>query len=71
MSLYVELGFPKYERVCPNEWLGTVLKDLKSAGIVDDSQYIVDFQSIIMNPAYVHINKRSIVDVVEKKETFG
>lgn len=67
MSLYVELGFNKDEKICSNEWLGVVLKDLKDSGIVDDSQFLLDFQSIIMNPAYVHINKHSVADVVEKK----
>lgn len=67
MSLYVELGFPKDEEICPNEWLGPVLKDLKTAGIIADSQFVVDYQSIVMNPAYVHINKHSVVDVEEKK----
>ena len=67
MSLYVELGFNKDEKICSNEWLGVVLKDLKDSGIVDDSQFLLDFQSIIMNPAYVHINKHSVADVLEKK----
>lgn len=68
MSLYVELGFSKDKTIHPNEWLGPVLEDLKKAGIVSDHQVLVDYQSIVMDPAYVHINKDSLKDVVQKKE---
>ena len=67
MSLYVELGFHKDDKINPNEWIGRVLKDLKEAGIVSDSQTLMDYQSIKMNPAYVHINKKSLEDVANKK----
>lgn len=65
--MYVELGFSKDDVINPNEWLGRVFRDLKCAGIVSEEQTLVDYESIIMNPAYVHINSRSIHDVVEKK----
>ena len=67
MSLYVELGFPKQVAVRPHEWLGRVLTDLRRAGVVSDDQVLVDYESIVMNPAYVHINARSLADVAEKK----
>ena len=67
MSLYVELGFPKEMAVRPHEWLGRVLTDLRRAGIVTDDQVLVDYESIVMNPAYVHINTKSLSDVAEKK----
>lgn len=67
MSLYVELGFPKHVNVRPHEWLGRVMTDLKRAGIVTDDQVLVDYESIVMNPAYVHINAASLSDVAKKK----
>ena len=67
MSLYVELGFHKDDKINPNEWIGRVLKDLKQAGVVSDCQILMDYQSVIMNPAYVHINKNSLEDVEKKK----
>lgn len=67
MSLYVELGFPKQVEVRPHEWLGRVLVDLRRAGIVADDQVLVDYESIVMNPAYVHINAGSLSDVAKKK----
>lgn len=67
MSLYVELGFDKNAEINPDEWLPRVLADLKLAGIVANGQKIVDYESIIMNPAYVHISEASRRDVAEKK----
>lgn len=68
MSMYIELGFNKDETINPNEWIGRVLRDLETAGIKDKDQTLLDFESIIMDPAYVHINSQSIQDVEDKKE---
>ncbi len=68
MSLYVELGFNKDTEIKPDEWLPRVLNDLKQAGILNESQAMVDYESIIMDPAYVHISEASRQDVVEKKK---
>lgn len=59
MSLYVEIGFPENEEL-KNEsiYLERVLDDLRKTGIVT-SQKLVDYEVILMNPAYVHINKKS------------
>lgn len=68
MSLYVEVGFKKDEKISVDTWLETVMKDLKKANIIDESQKLIDYESIIMNPAYVHINSNSISDVKLKKK---
>lgn len=68
MSLYVELGFNKNDEIHPNEWIGKVLADLKKAGILTEKQTLIDYESIIMNPAYVHITNASIKDVAMKKK---
>lgn len=59
MSLYAEIGFPENEEL-KNEsiYLERVLDDLRKTGIVT-SQKLVDYEVILMNPAYVHINKKS------------
>ena len=67
MSLYVELGFAKDDVINPNEWIGPILRDLETSGIKSKEQTLVDYESIIMDPAYVHINSRSIKDVEERK----
>lgn len=58
MSLYVELGFPEDAHIDVSHWRETVLQDLKKTGIVKDHQLIAE-NSILMNPAYVHIREES------------
>lgn len=67
MSLYVELGFKKTDKINIDFWLSKVLRDLKKAGIINGTEQLVDHESIIMNPAYVHISSMSIKDVQIKK----
>ena len=68
LSLYVELGFNKEENVNPKDYKERVLKDLKTAGIIDDHKLIA-FSSVIMDPAYVHINEKSEKDKIKKMKT--
>ncbi len=58
MSLYVELGFSKDAIIPMDTSLQRVLDDLKDAGIVHDEK-LVDYECLVMNPAYVHINEKS------------
>lgn len=67
-SMYVELGFKKEDVINPNEWLGRVLYDLKKAKLINESHILIDYEWIIMDPAYVHITQKSIYDVKIKKE---
>lgn len=66
-SVYVEIGFKGDETIKPEEYYDRVLKDLVAAGLINAEQKVVDYETIIMNPAYVHITKDSIRDVDEKK----
>lgn len=67
-SVYVEIGFKGNEEINPNMYFGRVLKDMEAAGLITSEQTVVDYETIIMNPAYVHITKDSITDVEEKKK---
>ena len=67
MSLYVELGFKQDEDVAAEGYLEDVLDDLKKAGIVHDEK-LVDYETIVMNPAYVHINEKSTLHCKNAKE---
>lgn len=67
MSLYVELGFAKDSPIDVDSWFAKVLEDLHKAGIASPTQQVVDYESIVMNPAYVHINSNSVADVADKK----
>lgn len=67
-SMYVEIGFDKDADILPSMWLGRVLNDLKKGGFISNEQMLIDYESLIMNPAYVHINEKSINDVTRKKQ---
>lgn len=67
-SLYVELGFDKHAQVQPENWLPRVLKDLQEAQIISADMKVVDYETIIMNPAYVHISAEGTAFVAAKKE---
>lgn len=67
MSIYVEIGFDSKAEINVEEWKQKVLKDLVKNKLINDHQLISE-HFVIMNPAYVHINKDSIIDVQNKKE---
>lgn len=60
MSLYVEIGFPEKQDIPDSAiYLDRVLEDLMKAGIIT-TQKLVTHATVIMSPAYVHINKKSV-----------
>ena len=63
MSLYIEIGMEKNQEFSEKYLLNKVLEDLVKVGIVDGHN-LIDYQMIVMNPAYVHITK-------ESKETYN
>jgi len=65
MSLYVEVGFAHNDMVDEKALYKRVLADLKKVGIVGSEQ-VVDYECVVMNPAYVHITQKSETDKVEK-----
>lgn len=67
-SLYVELGFNKYAKVQPEEWYERVLHDLQEAQIISADMMVVDYETIIMNPAYVHVCTEGTQYVTTQKE---
>jgi protoporphyrinogen oxidase len=62
LSLYVEVGFPKDARVDIAGTRDRVLADLKREGVVGDDQRLVAEHSVVLDPAYVHITKRSLAE---------
>jgi protoporphyrinogen oxidase len=58
MSLYVEIGMDKHQEVVEETLLKKVLEDLEESGVIV-GQKLVDYQMIVMNPAYVYITKES------------
>lgn len=67
-SVYVEIGFDNKTVIEPEKYYDTVLQDMLAAGLIDASQKVVDHETVVMNPAYVHITSNSVRDVEEKKK---
>ena len=61
MSLYIEIGLAPDAEVDIEGTLPRVLQDLRKAGIVTDHE-LVSWHSIVLDPAYVHVNKASQAD---------
>ena len=60
LSLYVEIGAQADRKLDETELLMQVLVDLEDSGIIEDGVHeLVDYQFLVMNPAYVHITKDS------------
>ena len=62
MSLYVEIGFNKDEVIDVDRELKTVIRDLEKTGVKSREQNLISHKSIIMNPAYVHIDNFSQIE---------
>ncbi len=73
LSMYIEIGYPKDAVITDNmikEQLDLTIENLKKEGIVSDDMNLVDYVSIIMDPAYVHINTDTNRDIEKLKEEF-
>lgn len=71
LSMYIEVGYNKDDEITEEEisrQLELTLKNLKKHGITDDETELVDYVSIVMDPAYVHITKETDAKI---KELFG
>ena len=67
-SLYVELGFNKEAKIEPEKLLPRVLHDLQEAQIISADIHVVDYETIIMNPAYVHVSAEANQYVSAQKQ---
>lgn len=59
LSMYVEIGFSKNAPIDVNKELSKTLENLKKQGIIRDNMHLEEYMSIIMDPAYVHINEET------------
>ena len=60
LSMYVEIGYPKNSVIDKKEiekQLEKTLDNLLKQKIIDKDTKLVDYESIVMDPAYVHIEK--------------
>jgi protoporphyrinogen oxidase len=70
MSLYVELGYPNAEALdaaAIRTARERVLRDLERCGVID-GQRLVSEHHVVLDPAYVHINRASQKDVADKRQ---
>jgi len=73
MSLYVEVGYPHdapIDEATVDAMRERVLADLARAGIVDGHR-LVAHHHVVLDPAYVHITRRSLADVADKKRVLA
>lgn len=73
LSMYIEIGYPKDAVISDEEiekQLKLTLENLEKDGIITNDMKLVDHISIIMDPAYVHINTETTKKIDALKEDF-
>lgn len=71
LSMYIEIGYPKDAKITDKEidkQLELTLKNLKEQEIIDGTTKLVDHVALIMDPAYVHIEKETDEKIKEELE---
>ena len=74
LSMYIEIGYPKDAVITEEmikEQLDLTIMNLKKEGIISEDMNLVDYVSIIMDPAYVHINTDTNKKIEKLKEDFS
>lgn len=80
LSMYIEIGYGKNDNITDDEvkeQLEKTLENLKKMGIIDDSYKLLNYVSIIMDPAYVHISKetdekvKKVFKILEEENIFS
>lgn len=74
LSMYIEIGYNKKEVIteeCIKEQLNKTLENLNKLGITDSETKLVAYCSIVMDPAYVHINTETNKKLDLVKSEFG
>jgi protoporphyrinogen oxidase len=61
LSVYVEVGFPRDAPIDGAAMRERVLADLKREGVVTGQRLVAE-HSVVLDPAYVHVTKRSLVE---------
>lgn len=58
LSVYVEIGYPKKDtKIDIQRELVSSIDNMNKVGIVDDTNKLVDYSAVLMDPAYVHISE--------------
>ncbi len=71
LSMYIEIGYGKNQKIDKKEidkQLKLTLKNLEKDNIISKDMKLVDYESIIMDPAYVHIETETTKKIEKAKE---
>lgn len=68
LSMYIEIGYDKNADINVKEQLRLTLENLKKQNIIDDTMKLEEYMSIIMDPAYVHINGITYEKILKLKQ---
>lgn len=74
LSMYIEIGYNKDTKITKEEidkQLDLTLKNLRESGIISDDMKLVDHETIIMDPAYVHIETETTKKIDDLKNEFS
>lgn len=77
LSMYVEVGLPSEGNPDIPQQLDLTIKNLMKLGVVDEDNQLVSYSSILMDPAYVHVDsnldnlKKSIKLDFEKHQIYS
>lgn len=67
LSMYIEIGFRENDEIDIEDQLRLTLANLRKLGIITDHK-LVAYNSLVINPGYVHITKESMNKVTEFKD---
>lgn len=67
LSMYIEIGYKENQKVNVEEQLSLTISNLRKLGIIKDHKLIA-YNSLIINPGYVHITEKSIKDVSDVRQ---
>src|SRR5699024_1255024 len=68
LSMYIEIGYNKDDVIDADKQLELTLENLRKLGITDEDMKLEEHSTIIMDPAYVHINTETEKKVQEFKD---
>ncbi|MBU2925112.1 FAD-dependent oxidoreductase [Colwellia sp. 1_MG-2023] len=68
-SLYVEIGLKSGDIIDEKSMLANVLKDLERTKLINTDMNLIDYEFIVMDPAYVHINSQGEQFKEEQKKS--
>ena len=74
LSMYIAIGYNKDFKITDDEvekQLKLTLKNLRESGIISDDMNLVDHETIIMDPAYVHIETKTTEKIDRLKDEFS